>query len=158
MPQIAKGGKFIFGWSVINPEGCVRIPKMTFQEYDLSAHNAAILSSGSKKSGGFCVSNYTLMNGSIMRGLFLEHPEIEEYSIGDGECIKYKGRLYCWTKIHPEGILKLPVHTMKTFGVQPADRLLSIRGSNIAFVFAVRGPIIEAAKNFKGVIEEYRCG
>jgi hypothetical protein len=46
---------------------------------------------------------------------------------------------------------------MELFGVRPGDKLLSIRGSNIAFVLAVKGPIIEAANRYNGVIEEYVC-
>jgi len=157
MPQIAKGGKFIFGWSTVSLTGCVKIPEMTFNEYNLSTDRNVILISGSKKSGGFCVSNYTLMRPSIMNGLFLEYPEIKDYSCKEGECIKFKGRLYCWIKLQPEGVIKLPDYTMKSFDIKPGNKLLSIRGSNIAFVLAVKGPLIEAANNYKGVIDEYNC-
>ena len=157
MPQIAKGGKFVFGWSIINTEGCVKIPEMTFKEYNLSTDNNAILISGSKKSGGFCVSNYSLMKKSIMNGLFTEHPEIKDFAFTEGVCIKYKGRLYCWVKIGSKGIIKLPEHTMKSFNLKPNDKLLSIRGSDIAFVLAAKGPLIEAAINYEGVIDEYKC-
>ncbi|MBN1295062.1 MAG: hypothetical protein JXB48_24725 [Candidatus Latescibacteria bacterium] len=67
----------------------------------------------------------------------------------------YKKRLYCWLKINTEGILKLPGRTMKSFAIKPGDRLLSIRGSNVAQVFAVKGPIITAALEYKGMIDEY---
>lgn len=157
MPQIAKGGKFVFGWSIINPEGCVKVPEMIFNEYGLSTDKNVILFSGSKKSGGFCVSNRTLINKSIIKGLFVELPEINDYSLNEGDCVKYKGRVYCWSKIHPEGILRISPHTMEQFSVIPGDRLLSIRGSNIAFVLAVKGPIIEAANRYNGIIEEYLC-
>jgi len=157
MPQISKGGKFIFGWSIISPEGYVKIPETTFNEYILSTDENVILFSGSKTSGGFCVSNRTLINKSIIKSLFVEHPEINDYSLNEGDCIRYKGRLYSWSKIHPGDILRLSPHTMELFGVRPGDRLLSIRGSNIAFVLAVKGPIIEAANNYNGIIEEYIC-
>ena len=157
MPQIAKGGKFVFGWSIINPKGCVKIPETTFNEYVLTTDENVILFSGSKTSGGFCVSNRTLINKSIIKRLFDEHPEIDDYSLNEGDSVKYKGRLYSWSKIHPGGILRLSPHTMELFGVRPGDKLLSIRGSNIAFVLAVKGPIIEAANRYNGVIEEYVC-
>jgi hypothetical protein len=157
MPHISKGGKFIFGWSVINSNGCVKIPEMTYDEYKLSTDNNVILISGSKKSGGFCVSNYTMLKDSIMSGLFSEYPEIKEYSSKEGECKKYKGRLYCWLKIGPDGIITLPSHTMKSFCIKPDDRLLSIRGSDIAFVMAVKGPIIDAANEYQGTIDIFKC-
>ncbi|NLD91898.1 MAG: hypothetical protein GX639_04425 [Fibrobacter sp.] len=157
MPQIAKGGKFIFGWSIISSEGCVKIPEMTFNEYNLSIEQNVILISGSKISGGFCVSNYSLMKSSIMNGLFLEYPEIREYSIREGNCIKFKGRLYCWVKLQSDGIIKLTDYTMESFNIKPGNKLLSIRGSNIAFVLAAKGPLIEAANNYKGSIDEFIC-
>ncbi len=157
MPQIAKGGKFVFGWSIINQDGHVKIPEMTFNEYHLSSDEKVILISGSKISGGFCVSNFTLMKNSIMKGLFIEHPEIKEYSNKEGDCVKFKGRLYCWLNMSPVGILKLPEYTMNAYNIKPQDKLLSIRGSDIAFVLAVKGPLIEAANNFIGVIDEYYC-
>ena len=157
MPQISKGGKFVFGWSIINPEGYVKIPEMTFNEYSLSTDKKVILFSGSKTSGGFCISTRALINKSIIKGLFDEHPGIYNYSLNEGDCVNYKGRLYSWSRIHPDGIIRLFPHTMEIFSVKPGDRLLSIRGSNIAFVLAVKGPIIEAANRYEGIIEEYIC-
>lgn len=56
MPQIAKGGKFVFGWSPIGKEGCVQVPEQVIDEYQLFTENKLILISGSKSSGGFVVS------------------------------------------------------------------------------------------------------
>jgi hypothetical protein len=157
MPQIAKGGKFVFGWSVISMEGYVRIPKMPFNEYRLHTDKNVILISGSKKSGGFCVSNYTLMRDSIMNGLFVDHPEMKNYSAREGACITYKGRSYCWLRISPEGIIKLPGDTMQIFEVKPGDKLLLIRGSDKGLALTAKGPLVKAADNYKGVIEVYNC-
>ncbi len=155
MPQIAKGGKFVFGWSIISQKGCVKIPEAVYQEYHLYTDDKVILISGSIKSRGFCVSNYTLMKRTVFNALFTDHPEIKDYSSDEGHCIMYKKRLYCWLKINPEGILRLPDQTMKSFAVKPGDRLLSIRGSNVAQVFALKGPIVTAAVNYEGIIDEY---
>lgn len=125
MPQIAKGGKFVFGWSIINESGCVKIPEMTFNEYRLSISQNLILISGSKISGGFCVSNYALMKDSIMSGLFTENPKIKDCSFNEGECIKFKGRLYCWIKNNPDRIIKLTAQAMSSFGVKPGDSLFN---------------------------------
>ncbi len=155
MPQIAKGGKFVFGWSIINPDGRLRIPEMAHEEYHLSNGSAAVLFSGSKKSGGFCVSNHALMKDSVFTELFIQHPGLHDHSLDEGACVRYKGRHYCRVTLHPGGIISLPAHTMRSFSIKPGDRLLAIRGSNIAFVLAVKGPLIEAATRYKGTIDEY---
>lgn len=155
MPRIARGGKFVFGWSVISTEGIVKIPDDAYEEYNFSSDINAILISGSKKSGGFCVSNHSLMKNTVMSGLFSEHPEIKNYSSEEGLCVKFKGRYYCWVKIRQDGSIRITEKTMHVFDVKPGDRLLSIRGSNVALVMAVKGPIINAAEKYEGVIEDF---
>jgi hypothetical protein len=36
---------------------------------------------------------------------------------------------------------------LKLYGIEPGDDLLVIRGSGLALGFAVRGPIVEEARN-----------
>lgn len=155
MPQINKGGKYIFGWSPISEDLYIKIPDEVVQEYDLLKEGKLILISGSKTSGGFVVSRLGLIKQSIMKGLIIAYPDIADYSLPEGKCVKYKGRHYCWINIRSDGILKLHEETADCFDVKERDKLLSIRGSNIGFVLAVKGPIIESANNYDGIIEEY---
>lgn len=155
MPQINKGGKYIFGWSPISEDLCIKIPDEVVHEYDLLKEGKLILISGSKTSGGFVVSRLGLIKQSIMKGLIIAYPDIADYSLTEGKCVKYKGRYYCWVNISSDGILKLHKETAKCFDVKEMDKLLSIRGSNIGFVLAVKGPIIGSANNYEGIIEEY---
>ena len=37
MPQMNKGGKFIFGESVIRPDGRVRLPDQAVEEYHIAS-------------------------------------------------------------------------------------------------------------------------
>ncbi|BDZ72201.1 hypothetical protein [Methanobacterium petrolearium] len=157
MPQLVKGGKFVFGWSKIGKEGCVQIPDDVIREYGLHGEDKLILLSGSKTSGGFAVSRQKLIEQSIMKGLLLDHPEFKNYSLPEGRPVKWKGRHYCWVNINKHGILKLPLETLNCFNIKEGDKLLSIRGSNKACVFVVKGPIVETAINYKGVIKEYQC-
>ena len=53
MPQLVKGGKYIFGWAKIGNNGEIRIPPEAYHEYDLKKDKNSILFSGSKTSGGF---------------------------------------------------------------------------------------------------------
>lgn len=144
MPQIAKGGKFVFGWSEISPGLQVRIPPQTYREYNLKGLDRVIIISGSKTSGGLCVTTKSLLEGSVMGQLFCEHPQLADYQTKVGDLLKYKGRLYGWVSMNGE-VVQLTDNVLKKLGLKIGDRLLSIRGSNIAFVMAVKGPKIEAA-------------
>ena len=53
MPQLVKGGKYVFGWSKVSDEGKIVTPSKAFIEYHFKAGEKIILLSGSKTSGGF---------------------------------------------------------------------------------------------------------
>ena len=140
MPQIAKGGKFVFGWSEISPGLQVRIPPQTYREYNLKWKEQ----SDGKQTRRVCVTTKSLLEGSVMGQLFCEHPQLADYQTKVGDLLKYKGRLYGWVSMNGE-VVQLTDNVLKKLGLKIGDRLLSIRGSNIAFVMAVKGPKIEAA-------------
>ena len=64
MPQLNKGGKFVFGLSVIHENRSVQIPPQAINEYRLSNENKIIIFTGSKITGGFCVTSYPLLSSS----------------------------------------------------------------------------------------------
>lgn len=51
MPQITKGGKFIFGISHIREDLTIQIPKQAIHEYALNDVKNIILITGSKATG-----------------------------------------------------------------------------------------------------------
>lgn len=155
MPQIAKGGKYVFGWSRIGRDGRLVLPPDALKEYGIEPGDRVILVSGSKSTEGFCVSRRGLMERSIMKGLFEENPSLGKYKTPEGECVRYKGRLYCWMTVREGGTLSLGDGTMSAFSLKRGDNLLSIRGSNVAFVMGAKGPLIAHAKAFKGLIPQY---
>lgn len=58
MPQLNKGGKFVFGLSVIRPDLTIHIPPQALSEYDAVRDGKVIIFTGSKITGGFCVTTY----------------------------------------------------------------------------------------------------
>jgi len=74
------------------------------------------------------------------------NPKLASYRIEEGKTTNFRGRHYCWVSIHDIGLVVIPPHTLETYGVKPGDRLLSTRGSSIAFVLVVKGPILETAR------------
>jgi hypothetical protein len=154
MPQLSKGGKFVFGWSLITAEQTVSIPQQAYDEYDLKSSDKVILISGSKRTGGFCVSSRKMIEKSNINGLFEQCPLLYDYKNNEGEFVKYKGRFYCWVNLD-NNTITLSQEMMKTLDLKVGDKLLSIRGSDIAFVMGVKGPLIERAKKSDKFIEEY---
>ena len=67
MPQIAKGGKYIYGWSIIKSDKSINLPKMILEEYKISDKDKYILFTGSKTTGGFCVSTISLLEKSMLK-------------------------------------------------------------------------------------------
>lgn len=50
-----------------------------------------------------------------------------------------------------DGSIFVPEETLKKYGINLGDRVVSMRGSNIAMVFIVRGPIIEEARKHSDI-------
>lgn len=73
MPQLNKGGKFVFGLSVIHENRSVQIPPQAINEYRLSNENKIIIFTGSKITGGFCVTSYPLLSSSKLSHILKEY-------------------------------------------------------------------------------------
>ena len=61
MPQMNKGGKFVFGKSNIQASGKVQFPIQAMAEYQITAEGKVYLFTGSKVTGGFCVTRKGLL-------------------------------------------------------------------------------------------------
>jgi hypothetical protein len=152
MAQLSKGGKFVFGWSLIQNNGQVKIPQQAINEYMLCDCDKIILISGSKRTGGFCLSKKSLIETSLIKGLFDAFPALKEFKTMEGEFVRFKGRNYCWIALS-RNTIRLTPGMLSSLDIKPGDKLLSIRGSNIAFVMGAKGPLIEKAGNSELQIE-----
>jgi hypothetical protein len=120
MPQLAKGGKWVFGWVIVGPRRKIRIPPEACDEYGFRAGEEVIFLAGSRTSGGFAIGR----PGTLARSKI----SLESRALGKG-------------KIGPSGIVELPPET----GLPPGDRLLAGRGSGFALGFIRQGRIFEEA-------------
>ena len=152
MPQMNKGGKFIFGRSVIRGDGGVQIPPQAVEEYGITGEGKVYLFTGSKSTGGFCVTRQGLLGPSKLGHILAELPGLEGYALGPGEFIRYKGRAYCWADISPEGRLVLTPGMLDLLRLGPGMELLSIRSSDIAFTMGAKGPLVERSEAYAGEI------
>lgn len=145
MPQLVKGGKYVFGWSRIADNGIIVVPPEAIREYKLNKGDKVILMSGSNTSGGFIIGIKPLLEQSALGGVLKENPALNNFQINNGETIEYKGKKYGWTIIQSQNTLKLSPQTLKAFGIKPGDKLLSGRGSYMGIAMIVKGPIVEHA-------------
>lgn len=155
MPQLNKGGKFIFGFSVIRPDLTLRLPPQTLTEYDIAKDRKIIIFTGSKVTGGFCVTNFSLLSGSKLRHILEECGGLADGSLPEGDFIRYKGRGYAWLPIDGGGMVRLTPGTMESLQLHPGTELLSIRSSDIAFTMGAKGPLLDRAYQYSGEINRY---
>ncbi|MDP3449904.1 MAG: hypothetical protein Q8R87_04945 [Anaerolineaceae bacterium] len=120
MPQLEKGGKWVFGWVVVNTYLKFQIPPEAYDEYGFMTDQELVFIKGSRRSGGFGVGRFETINSN-------------EYMVK---------RIIAKTIMGTNRQISLP----NELGVKPETRLLVVRGSNYALSFLVQGPIVELAQ------------
>jgi hypothetical protein len=128
MPQLVKGGKWVFGWVSVGPGGELAIPPQAWAEYGFQPGEEAVFLRGSRTSGGFGLSTPRLLAPA---GTALQT------------------RILARGRIEVEGQAVLPAEV----GVGAGTRLLAVRGSGRALGFLTRGPIYDEALRHPGLEE-----
>jgi hypothetical protein len=103
MPQLSKGGKYIFGWSKVREDGGIRIPDEAMLEYHLQPNDRVILMSGSRTSGGFSVAKKSSLEQSVFSKILDANPNLASYRIEERKITKSRGRHCCWVSIRDNG-------------------------------------------------------
>jgi hypothetical protein len=145
MPQLVKGGKFVYGLSRIGPQGDIVIPPPAMQEYEYAVGDNVIVMSGSRASGGFGLTQKRLLEQPELKVMLEKLPNLMSFRIAEAETIENKGRRFCWTVIKDGGRINLPLKTLADYGLKAGDKLAVGRGSYLAISFTARGPILEEA-------------
>ena len=146
MPQIVKGGKYVFGWSIVGKNGEIKIPGEAVEEYNFKPKNKVFIITGSKTSGGFSIVKVDKLRKSPLSIVLEKYPELSNFELSKDDTISYRNRIYIWSEFSSNGSIILPIKTLKLFGIKPGDHVLSIRGSNLGLGIAIKGPIINEAK------------
>lgn len=94
MPQLNKGGKFVFGLSIIGKQNGIQIPEQALTEYNITQDGKIIIFTGAKVTGGFCITNHTLLSNSKLKHILDDCPALSNYELQEGSFIQYKGRGY----------------------------------------------------------------
>ncbi len=146
MPQLVKGGKYIFGWSAVSNKGVINIPDEAFLEYAFNYDDKGILMSGSKRSGGFGLSSERLLKNTPIEKMLINYPDVLNYQLTEGEIKQINKRIFSWVGINQNRSIKLSESLLKVFNFKINTKLLVGRGSGIALGFIAKGPIYEEAK------------
>jgi hypothetical protein len=146
MPQLVKGGKYIFGWIQIRENGKITIPEEAYFEYKFNIDEKGILLSGSKTSGGFGLTSNRLIKNSPIGKMLEGFPELINFQLKEGEIVKINEKFYTWIKIFKDKSFKISENALKSFKIKTNQKLLAGRGSGLALAFIVKGPIYEEAK------------
>ena len=155
MPQMNKGGKFIFGKSLIRDDLTIHLPTQALTEYNATAEGKVYLFNGSKVTGGFCVTRKGLLEPSKLGHILTDNPALQNYQTAEDAFVKYKGRSYCWINISENGVIQLDQQILDFLNLNTGIELLSIRSSDIAFTMGATGPLLERADNYEGEIKIY---
>ena len=126
MPQLVRGGKWVFGWVIVEPRGERVIPPQAWDEYGFQVGNRVTFLPGSRKSGGF---------GLCHARLLARMP------------VPLQARVLARARVNERAQVVVP----PAMGVQPGDRLLAVRGSGHALGFVSRGPIYGEAMQHAGL-------
>jgi bifunctional DNA-binding transcriptional regulator/antitoxin component of YhaV-PrlF toxin-antitoxin module len=148
MPQIVKGGKYVFGWSKVGRTGKIVIPEEAKEEYKFNDGEKVILINGSHKSGGFGITKVSLLKNTPLSSIFNRFPGLESFQIPKGKIMKDQKRLVCWTTIEKGGYIVLPIQALKEYEIKIGDLLLVVKGSYLAIGFLIRGPIFDEALGY----------
>jgi hypothetical protein len=117
MPQLEKGGKWVFGRVVVRPGLKITIPPEAYREYGFQSGEEIVFTRGSRRSGGFGIGRADKIPSLL------------------------KKRVLAQGRMGKHGRAVLPPGA----SVQVGDRLLAVRGSGLALGFLAQGPIYEEA-------------
>ena len=157
MPQLVKGGKYVFGWTVLRDDLRIRIPDETYDEYKFLTTDKLIILSGSKSSGGFSIcsphtmSSYQLANNIF--GLIGYIKKSDSFSGERLEIVRSGKRLISWTYLDKEKYFMLSKELVASLGLEIGRRLLVGRGSGMGPAFINKGIIYNEALKHKDLME-----
>jgi hypothetical protein len=157
MPQLVKGGKYVFGWTVLRDDLRVRIPDETYDEYRFIKTDKLIILSGSKSSGGFSIcSPVTISNykpGNNIFGLIGYIKESDSFTGERLEIVRSGKRLISWTYLDKEKYCVFSKELVTSLGLGIGRRLLVGRGSGMGPAFINKGIIYNEALKHKDLLE-----
>lgn len=157
MPQLVKGGKYIFGWTRINKNLKIRIPDETYDEYKLDETDKLVILSGSKSSGGLSIiTPDSVINSKLSENinrLVGYRKDSNSFKTNELEIIKLGVRLVSWTFLEKEKYFRLSIELVSALSLNIGEKLLVGRGSGLGPAFIAKGTIYKEALKHKDLLE-----
>lgn len=143
MPQLVKGGKYVFGWSYVGDEGKISLPPEAWIEYNYQLYDEVILISGSKTSGGFSIIKIDKLLESSLSRIISE----SQGNLPKNEIFQNGNRNLFVSTFEEECAINLKPNVLNKFGIGLNTKLLAARGSGLGLGFIAKGPIYQEAEN-----------
>lgn len=153
MDQAKTGDSHLFGWCAIKDDGQLQLPSAALSAYGLNETSAVIFYLGSSQTGGLCITSRILLENSPLSEIVTDLPDLVGYTMPAGETHNYKGRAYGWLSLDGSGTLSLPAPLLERLELASGSRLLAIRGNNMAFTLAAKGPLLAVAEALAEKVE-----
>jgi len=128
MPHLVKGGKYVFGWSKLGKESSLKIPDEAFIEYRFRESENMIIMNGSIKSGGFSVTNLSLVKGTVIGKIIEKNQDLYNFQIPEGEKLKIHNRIFGWTQLQKGNYIHLSEIIKRRFSLINVSKYLVVRG------------------------------
>ena len=156
MPQLVKGGKYIFGRTKINDTMKIRIPDEAWDEYGFSGISEVLLLSASKTSGGFSIHRPDVIMKSKLKSMIAPlgySEETNSFKAGFQDIFVTNGRLMCRTLLDENKYIVLSEKICDRLNLRTGDYLLVGRGSGLGPAFIAKGPIYSEAEKHDNIPE-----
>lgn len=145
MPQLIKGGKYVYGWSRVSGTGRICIPEEARNEYNFHPFDKIIIMSGSKTSKGFSITKTELIKHCMIYTKLSVHKDLINFRKLPNGFIKDRDKIYTWSEIDKEGCFEINEDILKHYHIIPKDNVLVGRGSGFALAFIKTGSIVREA-------------
>lgn len=159
MPQLVKGGKYVYGWTIIKKDGQIHIPDEAFNDYNFKIGENIILMSGSKTSGGFGINTPEAIQASKIGQHIIDTigylKESRSFTTHRLDIIRSGTRFISWTRCDEEKSFCLSNELIDLLGLKIGSKLLVVRGSGLGPGFIAKGPIFNEALKHKYLSEHY---
>ena len=155
MPQLVKGGKYIFGWSHVSDCGRICIPEEARIEYKFQFNDNIIIINGSRTSKGFAITKPDLIKKCPIYNRLSKHKELIQFQNLHHGYIQDKNNIYTWSRIDNQGYFHINEKILNQYYVGLNDNVLVGRGSGFALAFIKTGSIVEEAIRHPELITYY---
>ncbi len=145
MPQLVKGGKYIFGWSHVSDSGRIPIPDEARIEYGFRPFEKIVIINGSRTSRGFAITKIDLIRKSPIFNNISKYKELIHFQELPDGYIQHGNKIFTWSEVDKHGYFTINEKTLRRYGVLLNDNLVVGRGSRFALAFIKTGHIVKEA-------------